>query len=145
MQSDSNILQIDNLSKYFGGLAAVSNCSIKIKKGSITGVIGPNGSGKTTLFNLIAGNLKTSEGTVLFNNEDITDVPSYELFSKGLLRTFQIAHEFTNLTVLENLMMVPGNQSGENLVNALLKPSFSKKRRGTNKTKSLRSNRVFKS
>ena len=61
MQSDSNILQIDNLSKYFGGLAAVSNCSIKIKKGSITGLIGPNGSGKTTLFNLIAGNLKTSK------------------------------------------------------------------------------------
>lgn len=121
MQSDSNILQIDNLSKYFGGLAAVSNCSIKIKKGSITGVIGPNGSGKTTLFNLISGNLKTSKGTVLFNNEDITDVPAYELFSKGLLRTFQIAHEFTNLTVLENLMMVPGNQSGENIVNALLK------------------------
>ena len=124
MQSDSNILQINNLSKYFGGLAAVSNCSIKIKKGSITGVIGPNGSGKTTLFNLIAGNLKTSKGTVLFNNEDITDVPAYELFSKGLLRTFQIAHEFTNLTVLENLMMVPGSQSGENLVNALLKPGL---------------------
>ena len=127
MQSDSNILQIDNLSKYFGGLASVSNCSIKIKKCSITGVIGPNGSGKTTLFNLIAGNLKTSKGTVLFNNEDITDVPAYELFSKGLLRTFQIAHEFTNLTVLENLMMVPGSQSGENLVNALLKPGLVKK------------------
>ena len=127
MQSDSNILQIDNLSKYFGGLAAVSDCSLKIKKGSITGIIGPNGSGKTTLFNLIAGNLKTSKGTVLFNNENITDVPSYELFSKGLLRTFQIAHEFTNLTVLENLMMVPGNQSGESLVNALLKPTLIKK------------------
>ena len=127
MQLDSNILQIDNLSKYFGGLAAVSNCSIKIKRGSITGIIGPNGSGKTTLFNLIAGNLKCSEGQVLFNNENITDVPSYELFSKGLLRTFQIAHEFSNLTVLENLMMVPGNQSGENLINALLKPSIIKK------------------
>ena len=127
MQSDSNIVQIDNLSKYFGGLAAVSDCSLKIKKGSITGIIGPNGSGKTTLFNLIAGNLKTSKGTVLFNNENITDVPSYELFSKGLLRTFQIAHEFTNLTVLENLMMVPGNQSGESLANALLKPALIKK------------------
>jgi len=127
MQSDSNILQIDHLSKYFGGLAAVSDCSLKIKRGSITGIIGPNGSGKTTLFNLIAGNLKTSKGSVLFNNEDITDVPSYELFSKGLLRTFQIAHEFTNLTVLENLMMVPGNQAGENLVNALLKPALIKK------------------
>ena len=127
MQSDPNILQIDNLSKYFGGLAAVSDCSLKIKRGSITGIIGPNGSGKTTLFNLIAGNLKSSKGSVLFNNENITDVPSYELFSKGLLRTFQIAHEFTNLTVLENLMMVPGNQSGENIVNALLKPTLIKK------------------
>ena len=58
----------------------------------------------------------------MFNNENITDVPSYELFSKGLLRTFQIAHEFSNLTVLENLMMVPGNQSGEHLTNALFNP-----------------------
>ena len=105
-----SILRVENLSKYFGGLAAVSNCSLKIKKGSITGIIGPNGSGKTTLFNLIAGNLKSSKGSVIFNNEKITDLPSHELFSKGLLRTFQIAHEFSNLSVLENLMMVPPNQ-----------------------------------
>ena len=127
MQSNSNILQIDNLSKYFGGLAAVTDCSLKIKKGSITGIIGPNGSGKTTLFNLIAGNLKPNDGKVLFNDEDITSIPSYELFSKGILRTFQIAHEFTNLTVLENLMMVPGNQSGEKLMTALLNPKLVKK------------------
>ena len=127
MQSNLNILQVNNLSKFFGGLAAVSNCSLKIKKGSITGIIGPNGSGKSTLFNLIAGNLTSSNGTVLFNDEDITNIPSYELFSKGVLRTFQIAHEFTNLTVLENLMMVPGNQSGENIVNALFKPSIVRK------------------
>jgi branched-chain amino acid transport system ATP-binding protein len=137
MQSDSNILQINNLSKFFGGLAAVSNCSLKIKKGSITGIIGPNGSGKTTLFNLIAGNLVSSKGTVLFNDEDITNIPSYELFSKGVLRTFQIAHEFTNLTVLENLMMVPGKQSGENLVNALFKPSIVKKEEAIVKEKAL--------
>ena len=127
MQSDSNILQVKNLHKSFGGLKAISDCSLKIKKGSITGIIGPNGSGKTTLFNLISGNLKSSQGTVLFNNENITNIPSYELFSKGVLRTFQIAHEFTNLTVLENLMMVPGGQSGEKLVNALFKPSLVKK------------------
>jgi len=124
MQQDLNILEVEKLSKYFGGLAAVSNCSLKIKKGSITGIIGPNGSGKTTLFNLIAGNLKPSDGNVLFQGEDITGTPSYELFSKGLLRTFQIAHEFTNLTVLENLMMVPGNQSGERLSNALFNPKI---------------------
>jgi len=125
MRTDiDNILQVNNLSKYFGGLAAVSNCSLRIRKGSITGVIGPNGSGKTTLFNLIAGNLKPSEGNILFQDEDITGIPSYELFSKGLLRTFQIAHEFTNLTVLENLMMVPGNQSGEKLTKALFNPKI---------------------
>ena len=124
---NSEILIVDKLSKYFGGLAAVDNCSIKIKKGSITGIIGPNGSGKTTLFNLIAGNLKSTNGNVFFNKENITNIPSYQLFSKGILRTFQIAHEFTNLTVLENLMMVPGNQSGENLVTALLKPKLVKK------------------
>jgi len=127
MQLEQNILQINKISKYFGGLAAVSNCSLNIKRGSITGVIGPNGSGKTTLFNLIAGNLKPNSGQVMFNNEEITSIPSYELFSKGLLRTFQIAHEFTNLTVLENLMMVPGNQSGEKLMTALLNPKLVKK------------------
>ena len=137
MQSDSNILQVKNLSKSFGGLKAISNCSLKIKKGSITGIIGPNGSGKTTLFNLIAGNLKSSQGKILFNNEDITNVPSYELFSKGVLRTFQIAHEFTNLTVLENLMMVPGGQSGEKLMNALFKPSLVKKEEENVKEKAL--------
>ena len=119
-----DILKIKNLTKYFGGLAAVSNCSFNIKKGTITGIIGPNGSGKTTLFNLIAGNLNSSTGQVFFNDEDITNVPSYELFSKGILRTFQIAHEFTNLSVLENLMMVPADQSGEKLMTALLKPSL---------------------
>ena len=118
------ILKIDQVYKYFGGVKANQNISLTVEKESIVGLIGPNGSGKTTLFNLIAGNLKPTDGNVLFNGEDITGVPSYELFSKGLLRTFQIAHEFTNLTVLENLMMVPGNQSGELLMNALLKPKM---------------------
>ena len=95
MKTDKNILQINNLTKYFGGLAAVSNCSLKIKEGTITGIIGPNGSGKTTLFNLISGNLKPNSGKVFFNSQDITKTPSYELFSKGILRTFQIAHEFS--------------------------------------------------
>ena len=119
MSNVNYILDISNLSKNFGGLSAVKNCSLKIKKGTITGIIGPNGSGKSTLFNLIAGSLKPNDGTVMFNNKNITGLPSYELFSRGILRTFQIAHEFTNLTVLENLMMVPSNQSGEKLINAM--------------------------
>ena len=126
MDLNPDILKVKNLTKYFGGLAAVSNCSLNIKQGSITGVIGPNGSGKSTLFNLITGNLKPNSGNVIFNDEDITEIPSYQLFSKGVLRTFQIAHEFTNLSVIENLMMVPGDQSGENLVNAIFRPSLIK-------------------
>ncbi len=137
MQQNKNILQVNGLSKYFGGLAAVSNCTLNIKKGSITGIIGPNGSGKTTLFNLIAGNLKPNQGTVLFNNDDITGVPAYELFSKGILRTFQIAHEFTNLTVLENLMMVPGNQTGEKLINVLMSSKIIKSEEEEIKNKAL--------
>ena len=137
MQQNTNILQVNGLSKYFGGLAAVSNCTLNIKKGSITGIIGPNGSGKTTLFNLVAGNLKPNQGTVLFNNDDITGVPAYELFSKGILRTFQIAHEFTNLTVLENLMMVPGNQTGEKLMNVLMSSKIIKSEEEEIKNKAL--------
>ena len=135
--SEIEILHVENVSKYFGGLAAVNNCSLKIKKGSITGIIGPNGSGKTTLFNLIAGNLKSSKGSVIFNNENITNMPSYQLFSKGLLRTFQIAHEFSNLTVLENLMMVPSNQSGENLITALINPKLVEREEDQLKEKAL--------
>ena len=119
-----SILEVNNVSKSFGGVKANVDISMAVEKGKIVGLIGPNGSGKTTLFNLIAGNLKSSKGNVFFNNENITNTPSHELFSKGLLRTFQIAHEFTNLSVLENLMMVPGNQSGEKLTNVLLKPSL---------------------
>ncbi len=137
MQQNKNILQVNGLSKYFGGLAAVSNCTLNIKKGSITGIIGPNGSGKTTLFNLVAGNLKPNQGTVLFNNDDITGVPAYELFLKGILRTFQIAHEFTNLTVLENLMVVPGNQTGEKLMNVLMSSKIIKSEEEEIKNKAL--------
>ena len=134
---NNEILNVKNISKYFGGLAAVNNCTLKIKKGSITGIIGPNGSGKTTLFNLIAGNLKSNKGNVIFNNENITNMPSYQLFEKGLLRTFQIAHEFSNLTVLENLMMVPSNQSGENLITALVNPKLVKEEEEDIKSKAV--------
>ena len=122
-----SILEVKNVSKSFGGVQANVDISVSVEQGSIVGLIGPNGSGKTTLFNLIAGNLKSSKGEVIFNNENITDLPAHEMFSKGLLRTFQIAHEFSNLTVLENLMMVPANQSGENLLTALIKPQLVKK------------------
>jgi len=114
------ILSVRNLTKRFGGLVALNNCNIDIEENSITGIIGPNGSGKSTLFNVITGHLKPEEGSVFYNNNDVTGLESYELFSLGMLRTFQIAHEFTNMTVVENLMVVPGNQNGESLLYSLL-------------------------
>ncbi|MFA9419563.1 MAG: ABC transporter ATP-binding protein [Gammaproteobacteria bacterium] len=112
------MIRVENLCKHFGGLKAVDNVSINIAKGSITGLIGPNGAGKTTLFNTIAGLYTPTAGRVFLDAEEITGLKPHQLFKKGLLRTFQIAHEFSRLSVTENLMMVPGDQSGENLINA---------------------------
>ncbi|MEL0205085.1 MAG: ABC transporter ATP-binding protein [Alphaproteobacteria bacterium] len=117
------MITVKNLSKHFGGIHAVDNASLVIETGSITGLIGPNGAGKTTLFNVIAGVYKPTSGRVLLDGDDITGLPPHELFARGMLRTFQIAHEFSTLTVRENLMMVPGNQSGERLVDAWFRPS----------------------
>ena len=112
------MIVVENLVKTFGGFRAVDGATLRIEEGSITGLIGPNGAGKTTLFNVIAGVLEPSQGRVTMQGEDITGLPPHELFHKGLLRTFQIAHEFSTMTVRENLMMVPAAQSGETLWNA---------------------------
>ncbi|SHJ50978.1 amino acid/amide ABC transporter ATP-binding protein 1, HAAT family [Palleronia salina] len=111
------MIVVENLRKTFGGFHAVDGASLSIAKGSITGLIGPNGAGKTTLFNVIAGVLDPTSGRVTMEGEDITGLPPHELFHKGLLRTFQIAHEFSSMTCRENLMMVPPGQSGERLWN----------------------------
>jgi branched-chain amino acid transport system ATP-binding protein len=108
----------ENVHRHFGGFHAVDGASIEIATGSITGLIGPNGAGKSTLFNVIAGVLPPTSGRVTMAGEDITGLPPHELFHRGLLRTFQIAHEFASMTVRENLMMVPGGQTGEALWNA---------------------------
>ena len=112
------MIRVENLHKHFGGFHAVDGASLEIAKGSITGLIGPNGAGKTTLFNVIAGRLAPTSGRVLMEGEDITGLPPHDLFHKGLLRTFQIAHEFHSMTCRENLMMVPPRQAGEGLMSA---------------------------
>ena len=121
------MLKVENVNKFFGGIKAVNNVSLEVKKGSITGLIGPNGAGKTTLFNTIAGVYSPNSGDLYLEEENINGLKPHELFNKGVLRTFQIAHEFTTLTVLENLMMVPANQYGENLIHAWFNNSLVKK------------------
>ena len=116
------MLSISNISKSFGGIKALNNVSLNFEKGHITALIGPNGAGKTTLFNVINGSLKPDAGKVCLNTENITGLEPHQLFSKGVLRTFQISQEFQSLTVLDNLMMVPSNQIGESILNSWLKP-----------------------
>ncbi|MCS6937214.1 MAG: ABC transporter ATP-binding protein [Candidatus Bipolaricaulota bacterium] len=109
------LLDVRDLVKDFGGLRAVNKCSLSVKRGTITGLIGPNGAGKTTLFNLITGFYKPDSGHVFFRGEEITGLPPHRIFHKKLCRTFQIPREFKQMTVLENLMLVPAGQRGENL------------------------------
>ena len=117
------MLKVQQLEKWFGGIHAVNDVSLTFETGKITGLIGPNGAGKTTLFNIIAGLHKPSSGRVFLNEMDITGLPPHELFAQGVLRTFQIAHEFSTLPVRDNLMMVPSHQSGEMLLNVWLRPN----------------------
>ena len=131
------MLEIKDISINFGGIKAVDKASMTIEEGQITGLIGPNGAGKTTLFNVIAGNLKPTYGQVTLLGEDITALPDYELFHKGVLRTFQLAHEFSNMTVLENLMVVPGQQTGESIINTWFKREQIKIEEGVIKEKAL--------
>ena len=121
------MLKIKNLNKSFGGLKAVNDVNLEVKQGSITGLIGPNGAGKTTLFNTIAGLYAPENGEIYLEEKNIAGFKPHELFEMGVLRTFQIAHEFSSLTVLENLMMVPGNQRGEKLIYALFGDNVVKK------------------
>ena len=109
------MITIEHVSKSFGGVQAVNDCSFEIAKGAITGLIGPNGAGKTTLFNIIAGVFAPTSGRVRMEGKDITGKLPHELFGMGLVRTFQIAQEYAEMTVLENLMVVPPGQSGESL------------------------------
>ena len=117
------MLEVRNLSKFFGGIHAVDDASLTIEQGSITGLIGPNGAGKTTLFNVISGLYRPDAGQVYFDGQNITGKAPHELFEDGILRTFQIAHEFSTLSVRENLMVVPSGQSGECLVDTWFRPS----------------------
>ena len=109
------MLVLTGLTKNFGGFRAVDHCSFSVAEGTITGLIGPNGAGKTTLFNLIAGALSPDSGTVEFLGEDISHLRPHRRFARGLVRTFQIPHEFHRLTVLENLMVAADHQDGERL------------------------------
>ena len=116
------LLDVAELVKHFGGQRAVDGATFAVAEGSITGLIGPNGAGKTTCFNCIAGSLKPDGGRVHFAGEDITGLPPHKVFRRGLARTFQIPQELGAMSVLENLMLVPMDQAGEQIWESWLRP-----------------------
>jgi len=121
------IIEVNHVTKCFASLVAVDDCTLSVERGSITGLIGPNGAGKSTLFNIVAGRYAPDEGTVKLDGQDVSGWPPHRLFAAGLARTFQIPHEFSHMTALENLMVVPGDQPGERLANIWFRPDFVRK------------------
>ncbi|MGA9400341.1 ABC transporter ATP-binding protein, partial [Haladaptatus sp.] len=108
-------LRVENLRKTFGGITAVDGATFSVEQGSFTGLIGPNGAGKSTTFNLITGVYQPDSGSVYFNDRDITGLQPYQIADRGMVRTFQIARELSEMTVLENMMLAPKGQEGEAL------------------------------
>ncbi|MGD2268917.1 MAG: ABC transporter ATP-binding protein [Desulfobacterales bacterium] len=131
------MLEIKDVHKSFGGLKAVNGCSLEVGKGSITGLIGPNGAGKTTLFNVITGHYKPERGSILFKDQEIGGLAPHKVFAKNIYRTFQITREFSQMSVLENLMLMPDRQTGEKIWNTWFKPAGVKKQERENKDKAL--------
>lgn len=110
----------EKLSKNFGGIKAVDEVSISVKKKTITALIGPNGSGKTTLFNLISGFYEPNKGRVLFLNKDITNLNSHQIANQGLVRTFQIVRIFRNISVIENMLVAPKREYGDSFLKTII-------------------------
>ncbi len=115
-------LRVENLRKEFGGITAVDGASFEVANESLTGLIGPNGAGKSTTFNCITGVQEPTDGAVYFNGTDIAGRAPNAIANRGLVRTFQIARELAEMTVLENLMLAPQRQQGEALYRSVLPP-----------------------
>jgi branched-chain amino acid transport system ATP-binding protein len=109
------MLEARSISKSFGGMKAVDNVSLHVKRGEIVGLIGPNGAGKTTMFNVLAGALPATSGTILFQGRSIGSIPSHRRSALGLARTFQIPRPFAEMTVIENVLVAASGQLGERM------------------------------
>ncbi len=117
------MLELKGVAKSFGNLSAVDDVSANVAAQTITGLIGPNGAGKSTLFSIIAGELRPDRGEIHFQGRHLQKAAPHEIFQDGLVRTFQIPRPFTRMSVLENMMVAPLHQSGEDFWKNWLFPS----------------------
>jgi branched-chain amino acid transport system ATP-binding protein len=131
------ILEVQDLVKTFGGMVVLNHCSFQVQRGTITGLIGPNGAGKTTLFNVLTGFHTPDSGRVLFYEQEITGLAPHRIFHQRICRTFQIPREFRDMTVLENLMLVPPQQLGERLWLPWFRPSMVRQQEAEIRAKAL--------
>ena len=122
------MLEVDGVTKRFGGVEALRDVSFSVASGEIVGLIGPNGAGKTTLFNVVTGLLTPDEGTVRHAGTDITGLAPYRVSRHGITRTFQTSRTLYTMTVLDNLLLMPADQPGETVAGALLRPAEARAR-----------------
>ncbi|SDQ52638.1 ABC transporter ATP-binding protein [Natronobacterium texcoconense] len=118
--TDTSILRVENMIKRFGGITAIDGASFEVERGTITGLIGPNGAGKSTTFNCITGVHEPDDGAVVFDGTEITGRDPHQVANQGLVRTFQIARELPEMTVLENMMLAPKDQLGESMWHSVM-------------------------
>ena len=116
------LLQVQGISKHFGGLKALDDCSMELEQGKITALIGPNGSGKTTLFNVITGFLQPDAGKIFFEGQNVTGQSVHRIANLGIGRTFQVSSLFPKLTVWENMLVAYPNQIGESMFAVVTAP-----------------------
>jgi branched-chain amino acid transport system ATP-binding protein len=116
------LLEINDVTKDFGGLEALSHVSMQINEGDIIGLIGPNGAGKTTLFNCITGTMPPTSGSIRFKEEDLVGLKPHVVARKGIARTFQHVRLFNRMTVLENVMVGNDHRGRTGVISALLRP-----------------------
>ena len=117
-----NMLETHKLCRYFGGVRAVCDLDIAVKKGDITALIGPNGAGKTTAFNMMTGVLPITSGRINFLDRDITGMPAHRIVARGIARTFQNIRIFSNMTVLENVMVGMHARTKKGFLASVFKP-----------------------
>ncbi|WP_315926576.1 ABC transporter ATP-binding protein [Mesorhizobium sp. SP-1A] len=123
----SALLTVENATMRFGGLVALNDVSFSIDKGSVLAVIGPNGAGKSTLFNVVTGVYKPTSGRVSFDGADITGKPAYEVVERGIARTFQSSRLFSDLSVLDNVIIGMHTRTKTGVLTALFRPGASKR------------------
>jgi branched-chain amino acid transport system ATP-binding protein len=140
---DGSILEVEAVRKSFGGIRAVDDATLDVRKGSITALIGPNGAGKTTLFNVVTGFLRAETGRIAFDGRSIFRMPPHAIARRGMVRTFQITKALAAMPVIDNMMLAAPAQPGERLAGLIVRPRAARAREREVRERALQRLEVF--